>query len=256
VVFAGDSAHRVSPFGARGANSGVQDAENLAWKLKLVLAGQAPETLIDSYGTEREYAADENILNSSRATDFITPKSDISRSFRNAVLNLAKTHPFARSLVNSGRLSLPSTYAGSPLNTPDADAFTGRMVPGAVALDAPVETRGAPDWWLSQLDGEFVLALFCGDALPGHDTLLALQALRMAPIPVKAVLVAGPQCDLSALPADLAAVTDREGCLGKRYDAQPGTAYLIRPDQHIAARWRAFDTAAVAASINRATGRA
>ncbi|RSE77028.1 FAD-dependent oxidoreductase [Achromobacter denitrificans] len=256
VVFAGDSAHRVSPFGARGANSGVQDAENLAWKLKLVLAGQAPETLIDSYGTEREYAADENILNSSRATDFITPKSDISRSFRNAVLNLAKTHPFARSLVNSGRLSLPSTYAGSPLNTPDADAFTGRMVPGAVALDAPVEMRGAPEWWLSQLDGEFVLALFCGDALPARDTLLALQALRMAPIPVKAVLVAGPQCDLSALPADLAAVTDREGCLGKRYDAQPGTAYLIRPDQHIAARWRAFDTAAVAASINRATGRA
>ncbi|PND32888.1 FAD-dependent oxidoreductase [Achromobacter pulmonis] len=256
IVFAGDSAHRVSPFGARGANSGVQDAENLAWKLKLVLAGRAPETLIDSYAVEREYAADENILNSSRATDFITPKSDVSRSFRNAVLNLAKTHPFARSLVNSGRLSLPATYAGSPLNTPDADAFSGRMVPGAVALDAPVESRGAPDWWLGQLDGEFVLALFCGEALPGRDTLQALQALRLAPVPVKAVLVAGPQCDLSALPGELPAVIDREGCLGQRYDAQPGTAYLIRPDQHIAARWRAFDAAAVAAAVNRATGRA
>ncbi len=256
IVFAGDSAHRVSPFGARGANSGVQDAENLAWKLKLVLAGRAPETLIDSYAVEREYAADENILNSSRATDFITPKSDVSRSFRNAVLNLAKTHPFARSLVNSGRLSLPATYAGSPLNTPDADAFSGRMVPGAVALDAPIESRGAPDWWLAQLDGEFVLALFCGDALPGRDTLQALQALRLAPVPVKAMLVAGPQCDLSALPGELPAVIDREGCLGQRYDAQPGTAYLIRPDQHIAARWRAFDAAAIAAAVNRATGRA
>lgn len=256
IVFAGDSAHRVSPFGARGANSGVQDAENLAWKLKLVLAGRAPETLIDSYAVEREYAADENILNSSRATDFITPKSDVSRSFRNAVLNLAKTHPFARSLVNSGRLSLPATYAGSPLNTPDADAFSGRMVPGAVALDAPIESRGAPDWWLGQLDGEFVLALFCGEALPGRDALQALQALRLAPVPVKAVLVAGPQCDLSALPGELPAVIDREGCLGQRYDAQPGTAYLIRPDQHIAARWRAFDAAAVAAAVNRATGRA
>ncbi len=253
VVFAGDSAHRVSPFGARGANSGVQDAENLAWKLKLVLAGQAPEALIDSYSAEREYAADENILNSSRATDFITPKSDISRNFRNAVLNLAKTHPFARSLVNSGRLSLPATYAGSPLNTPDTDAFSGRMVPGAVALDAPVN---AQDWWLAQLDGDFVLALFCGDALPGRDTLLALQALRMAPVPVKAVLVASPQCDLSALPKELAAVTDREGCLAKRYDAQAGTAYLIRPDQHITARWRAFDAGAVTAAVNRATGRA
>lgn len=256
IVFAGDSAHRVSPFGARGANSGVQDAENLAWKLKLVLAGRAPETLIDSYAVEREYAADENILNSSRATDFITPKSDVSRSFRNAVLNLAKTHPFARSLVNSGRLSLPATYAGSPLNTPDADAFSGRMVPGAVALDAPIESRGAPDWWLGQLDGEFVLALFCGEALPGRDALQALQALRLAPVPVKAVLVAGPQCDLSVLPGELPAVIDREGCLGQRYDAQPGTAYLIRPDQHIAARWRAFDAAAVAAAVNRATGRA
>ncbi|WP_333902864.1 FAD-dependent oxidoreductase [Achromobacter insolitus] len=256
VVFAGDSAHRVSPFGARGANSGVQDAENLAWKLKLVLAGQAPEALIDSYSVEREFAADENILNSSRATDFITPKSDISRSFRNAVLNLAKTHPFARSLVNSGRLSLPATYAGSPLNTPDTDAFTGRMVPGAVALDAPVDTQGVQDWWLAQLNGEFVLALFCGDTLPERDTLLALQALRLAPVPVKAVLVASPLCDLSALPKELAAVTDREGCLGKRYDAQAGTAYLIRPDQHVCGRWRTFDTAAVTAAVGRATGRA
>lgn len=256
VVFAGDSAHRVSPFGARGANSGVQDAENLAWKLRLVLAGLAPETLIDSYSAEREYAADENILNSSRATDFITPKSDISRSFRNAVLNLAKTHAFARSLVNSGRLSLPATYIGSPLNTPDADAFTGRMAPGAVALDAPVSVNGEDDWWMAQLDGSFVLAVFCGNTLPDRDTQSALQALRMAPVPVKAVLVVDPQCDVAGLSADLPVVADREGCLAKRYDAQPGTTYLIRPDQHIAARWRAFNADAVAAAVKRATGHA
>ena len=256
VVFAGDSAHRVSPFGARGANSGVQDAENLAWKLKLVLAGLAPDTLVDSYSVEREYAADENILNSSRATDFITPKSDISRSFRNAVLNLAKTHPFARSLVNSGRLSLPATYAASPLNTPDTDAFAGRMVPGAVALDAPVTQHGDKDWWLAQLDGGFVLAVFCGNALPDGDTQQALLAMRMGPVPVKAVLVLDAQCDASGLAADLPVVTDVEGCLAKRYDAQAGTAYLIRPDQHIAARWRAFNADAVAAAVKRATGHA
>jgi len=253
IVFAGDSAHRVSPFGARGANSGVQDAENLAWKLKLVLAGLAPDALIDSYSAEREFAADENILNSSRATDFITPKSDISRSFRNAVLNLAKDHPFARFLVNSGRLSLPATYTASPLNTPDADAFTGRMAPGAVALDAPVEANGGTDWWLGQLDGDFVLAVFCADTLPDRETLQALQALRLAPVPIKAVLVAGSQCELTA---DLPVVRDIEGCLAKRYDAQAGTAYLIRPDQHIAARWRAVNLDAVAAAVSRATGNA
>ncbi|AMG38642.1 FAD-dependent oxidoreductase [Achromobacter xylosoxidans] len=256
VVFAGDSAHRVSPFGARGANSGVQDAENLAWKLRLVLAGHAPESLIDSYAAEREHAADENILNSSRATDFITPKSDISRSFRNAVLNLARTHAFARTLVNSGRLSLPATYADSPLNSPDGDTFTGRMRPGAVALDAPVRGPGDSPWWLSQLDAGFTLALFCGDQPPAIDTLQALRALRLAAVPVKAVLVAGPGCDTSGWPADMARVVDSEGLLAQRYDALAGTAYLIRPDQHIAARWRAFQPDAVASAVNRAIGRA
>ncbi|NIC39886.1 FAD-dependent monooxygenase, partial [Aquabacterium sp. A08] len=73
------AAHGVSPFGARGANSGVQDADNLAWKLDWLLKGWAGPELLASYGPEREYAADENILNSTRATDFITPKSEISR---------------------------------------------------------------------------------------------------------------------------------------------------------------------------------
>ncbi len=92
VLFAGDAAHLVSPFGARGANSGIQDADNLAWKLEMVLRGQAPESLLDTYDSERVAAADENILNSTRSTDFITPKSSISRTFRDAVLSLARRH--------------------------------------------------------------------------------------------------------------------------------------------------------------------
>ena len=101
ILFAGDSAHQVSPFGARGANSGVQDADNLCWKLKLVLDGSSPETLLDTYDYERVLAADENILNSSRSTDFITPKSKASMRFRNAVLELSEKYEFARPLVNS-----------------------------------------------------------------------------------------------------------------------------------------------------------
>lgn len=247
VLFAGDSAHRVSPFGARGANSGVQDAENLAWKLRLVLAGHAPATLLDTYCQEREYAADENIRNSSRSTDFITPKSDASRVLRNAVLNLAKHHPFARTLVNSGRLSTPATYVDSPLNTPDSDEFAGRMRPGAVAADAPVRSNGADDWWLRQLGDEFVLALFCGDGMPDEATLAALSRLEQGPVPVRTVLVGGAQ---SA--SHDGAVQDVQGVLAQRYDARPGTCYLIRPDQHVAARWRAFDPAAVGAALRRA----
>jgi len=115
VLFAGDSAHQVSPFGARGANSGLQDTDNLGWKLGLVINDQAPESLLDSYNRERIYGADENILNSSRSTDFITPKSDMSRTFRDAVLDLSEHYEFARPLVNSGRLSVPCTYDGSKI---------------------------------------------------------------------------------------------------------------------------------------------
>lgn len=140
----------MSPFGARGANSGVQDADNLAWKLRLVVNGDAPPALLDTYASEREYAADENILNSSRATDFITPKSAVSRMFRDATLKLAKECPFARRIVNSGRLSVPAVLRDSPLNTPDADAFTSAMVPGAASTDAPVKLAGEDAWFLNQ----------------------------------------------------------------------------------------------------------
>ena len=84
VVFVGDAAHQVSPFGARGGNSGIQDAENLAWKLALVLSGDAPASLIDSYDLERSAAADENVGHSTRSTDFIAPRSAQELRFRDA----------------------------------------------------------------------------------------------------------------------------------------------------------------------------
>ncbi|HJW52348.1 MAG TPA: FAD-dependent oxidoreductase, partial [Burkholderiaceae bacterium] len=136
VIFVGDAAHQVSPFGARGANSGIQDTDNLCWKLARVLRGHSPASLLDSYDRERIEAADENILNSTRATDFITPKTSVSRTFRDAVLSLSQRHAFARRLVNSGRLSTPTTHRGSALSTMDRDPFEGAMVPGAPAADA------------------------------------------------------------------------------------------------------------------------
>ncbi len=122
VLFAGDAAHQMSPFGARGGNSGIQDADNLVWKLDLVLRGLAPDRLLDSYDEERRAAADENLLNTTRSTDFIAPKSAISRTFRDGALALAATEPFARRLVNSGRLSVAACYDGSALNGPDGFA--------------------------------------------------------------------------------------------------------------------------------------
>jgi len=153
VLFAGDAAHQVSPFGARGANSGLQDTDNLAWKLKLVIEELAPESLMDSYSQERVHGADENILNSTRSTDFITPKSEISKVFRNAALSLAEDFAFARPLVNSGRLSLPCTYDGSVLNGPDVVEMPRQTRPGSPAIDAPIPAG----WLLDQLGNRFQL---------------------------------------------------------------------------------------------------
>ncbi|XQU71116.1 FAD-dependent oxidoreductase [Cupriavidus sp. H18C1] len=254
MLFAGDSAHGVSPFGARGANSGVQDADNLAWKLVHVLRGEAPDALLDTYASEREYAADENICNSTRSTDFITPKSQVSRVFRDAVLTLAAKHPFARTLVNSGRLSVPSVLASSPLNTADTDAFAGAMVPGAPCADAPVVVDGAEDWLLSQLHGGFSLLVY------GHpDDLDAESARHVAALCGQAgaprMLFVAPDGHRAATTSDMAVACDRDGVVAQRYDAVPGTTYLIRPDQHVCARWRAVDAERVMEAMARAQGK-
>lgn len=225
VLFAGDSAHQVSPFGARGANSGIQDADNLAWKLDLVIRGLAPETLLDTYSEERVLAADENILNSTRATDFLTPKSEMSKIFRNAVLDLAEYYDFARPLVNSGRLSVPCIYDGGALNGPDGLKVPVRTRVGAPCLDAP-------------LSEGFLL-----DRLPGTFTVLSINTdapdvSEFAGLPINRLHL-NTQHD------------DPTGALADRYLGDVECAvYLIRPDQHVAARWETVADRDITAALN------
>lgn len=216
VVFAGDSAHLVSPFGARGCNGGFADIDNLGWKLDLVLTGKADAALIETYNDEAVATADENILNSTRSTDFLTPKSAASHALRDAVLELAQEHAFARPYVNSGRLSTPVSYPQSRLSTPDRDLWAGGVPPGAPVLDAP----HGDGWLLEQIGGDF--------------TLLATDWTGALPQGVRLIRV--------------------EGAAAARLALQPGAAVLVRPDHYVAARWQSASPADVAAAHARAIG--
>lgn len=216
TIFAGDAAHLVSPFGARGCNGGLADADNLGWKLDLVLRGQAGDTLIETYNDEAIATADENILNSTRSTDFLTPKTPASQALRDAVLELAKDHAFARPFVNSGRLSTPVSYRNTALNSPDVDEWDACLFAGSPVPDAP----HGNGWLLDALGDDFVLLTHGPVADMPHN--------------IRTLVIEGLAADRLALPR--------------------GGACLVRPDQYIAARWQTPDADRVQKALTHATG--
>ena len=232
VIFAGDSAHQVSPFGARGANSGLEDAENVAWKLSLILRGEAPMSLLDSYDIERSAAADENIRASTRSTDFIAPHSQQERRMRQAVLKLAKETEFAKRMVNGGRLSVPSIYE-TPLSTADADIWAAGPRPGAQMIDAPLTTDNGEPIHLTEVR-------------KSHRGFVLLQSDIGAEIAGCPAIRIGKSAPLR----------DSSDQFAKRYDVSNGAAYLLRPDGYVAARFKKPTAALVRAAIARACGQA
>ena len=208
VIFAGDAAHEHSPFGARGGNSAIQDANNLAWKLALVLDGKASPDLLQTYDEERHYAARDNTENATRSAIFIGPESDGQRLFRDAILDLAQRHAWARPWVNVGRLSVATAYTGSPLNRERGEFASELARPGAAAPDG----RFGEGYFVDRLNGEFTVAWF-GAAGPA----LSCRTLHVG----------------------------RKGneTLFERYGVKDTATYVFRPDGHVLARCTGIDAA-------------
>jgi 3-(3-hydroxy-phenyl)propionate hydroxylase len=242
VLFGGDAAHVMSPFGARGGNSGVQDADNLGWKLALVLNGQAPQHLLDSYDAERRAAAQENIRITRRTSRFLSPATPAERLFRDAVIDLARTHPFARTLVNTGRLSSATHYRATPLA---AGPGAGEPVQNMSLSLLPAQ-RGQGG--RSAVRAGDLLDLFGEDA--AHLVALALAPLADDPglreleqrYPLRVVVVVGataagtPTAAPSAVASAWPQVADTSGRLTERLGLNAQGMVLLRPDLHQAGR--------------------
>ena len=227
TFFLGDSAHVMSPFGARGGNSGIQDADNLGWKLALVLQGEAPEAILDTYHAERRPAAQFNIMTTRRTSRFLSPESPQEKIFRDAAISLAREYPFARQLVNTGRLSSAYTYADSPL----CGGVAGiALAPGAAVQNAPIVL---PD------GGAGCLA----DLFRGASAFVGLWLGPHALAPAEVIRWANQNAprlrllEMARAHLGLSHIADREGRLARAlgWDGATPVFVLLRPDMHLAA---------------------
>lgn len=251
VLLAGDAAHLYAPFGARGLNSGIQDADNLAWKLAFIRRGWvgdgAAEVLLESYNTERRAAAAENLRVTNATMEFLVPQTGDQGAWRRAVLEQAVTDPEARGSIDSGTLAEPYWYLHSPLTSqtcdlsdfPTAAGTTRPPVPGAICPDGPCVLKWAPDVTrLRRLFGRgFVV--------------LTARSDRVAE-------AAGVGADASRAPTYVYALPDidQNGVLAEALRAGPDSAHVIRPDGHLAAVIHDFDREALDAALRRACGEA
>ena len=220
MIFIGDCAHVVSPFGARGGNNGIQDAGNLGWKLALVLEGEAGEGLIDSYHHERYAAAAENLTVTKRTSRFLAPRSAAEHRIRRAVCTLARRHEFARRLTNTGRMAQANVYPPSPWAKNGAHPVQNVAFDGTTLMHCfrPGETR------------------FLGLAI-GADaaTLVRLDE------------------EAALLPIDFRAV-DPKSPLAVHLGAAAGTVVIVRPDAYVAATLPEATPQAVQAAMRSALG--
>ena len=221
IFYVGDSAHIVPIFGVRGLNNGLADAQNIAWKLAALLTGDADERILNSYSPERRGATMDVFANASKSSRFMTPQTRGGALMRDAALSLALRHRFAGEFANPRNMT-PYTYADSDLVTPDTGTWRAGPAPGAVAANVRLD-----DGFLSDILGEGFTLLCFGD----------IQGVKPR-----------PGLTVRVMPAQEA--------VAQAYGAGPGSAYLIRPDMHVAARWQEATAAAIDAALQRARGHA
>ena len=227
VLFAGDAAHLVPIFGVRGLNSGLDDAGNLAWKLARVLQGTAPDSLLDTYSTERVHAAHENMAYGAKSTEFMAPPNFAFKLMREATLRLALADEKVRSLINP-RQSTPIQYVGSPLNVLDTDTWINDLsAPGMAAPEVLLEDGTH----LTQQFGNSFVCIMLGEPVD------KLKQVELAQNSIKIC-----------------------SCSGNKYaghsqfglsNSNESALILVRPDGYVMGRWKGADIAPLLAAMKQ-----
>jgi 3-(3-hydroxy-phenyl)propionate hydroxylase len=245
-------------FGVRGANTGFQDAQNLGWKLGLVASGRAPVELLRSYSHERVGAAREIIDEAGKSTRFMTPPSRGFRLLRDAVLSLSLSEDFVRPLFH-WRTSRPHIHADSPLNDPGDDnaLFEAGPPPGAPLPNLRLgDDAYLLDHCCGAAAGAFVLLL---DAAAAQDPALqaGVQRWRAEGVALQLLCIdAAAGVDLRLLPPGTTRLADPQGRLKQHLGlSTAAAALLLRPDQHVCARWLQLTPARLDAALQRALAR-
>ena len=247
VIFTGDAAHLLPIFGVRGANTGFQDAQSLGWHLAYTIKGLASPQLLANYSAERVGAAREIIEESGKSVRFMTPPSAGFKLLRNAVLSLSLSQAFVRPLYH-WRTSRPHEYTHSMLNSRGDDnaLFTDGPAHGAPPRNIRL---GSNDFLLDHLGGGFDLLYFT-DAAAIPESLQQVVAAACARGVVLKVIAVGAAQSVAGADHTLA---DADGHLRQRYGVRAnGGAYLLRPDQHVCARWLTLDAVRLQAALNAA----
>lgn len=222
VLFAGDAAHLVPIFGARGMNGGIDDANNLGWKLAYVVSGKATASLLDTYSIERVDAARQNMAFAEKSTRFMTPPTRGHLVMQEAVLSLAVAEPFVRELINPRQVTeIGLTRSAVVFSEDTSPGFASGPAPGTVCPNLPYISRGESGFLQAQLGSNFSLLIFGGDA---NESRLATKFFLTKEESAGCISVRVVPIDAPEL------------CIA--FGATDGAAYLVRPDGHVAARWK------------------
>jgi 3-(3-hydroxy-phenyl)propionate hydroxylase len=238
VLFVGDSAHVVSPFGARGANSGIQDADNLSWKLVEILKGGSPQ-LLETYNAERTAAAEQNIACTGETNTFIAPPSEAATVFRNDILEKAQTNPIYKRQINCGRLSVPNLYGKYP-NSEEGIWKTADLEAGRAIKDCFLSEKDTN--WTNFHEVSIEIRENSSNSCPVLNYLIEQLGYHFTLLTLQNSLSASDKSILEAHQITILEINAAEKHFINLYDLSENAAYLITPDQYILGRWKAFTT--------------